>query len=100
MLSEKELKEIMELEDYAHFRAQLVLYSPESFTPEEKREILDELIESKVAFEDAMREHFSSLGEEEQTRLVDMLGESGYRDRDWWYRMLAGGPRHRDFPTL
>ena len=123
MLNETELKEMIELEDFAHFRADLVEISPESFTldelkeilgdmitvercvPEsftldELKEILGDMIRSKVAMEDDMRESFAALGEVEQTRLLDMLGESGYKDRDWWCRMLLDGPRHREFPTI
>lgn len=98
MLNETELKEMMELEDLAHFRADLVEISPESFTLDELKEILGDMIRSKVAMEDDMRESFAALGGVEQTRLLDMLGESGYKDRDWWRRMLMDGPRHREFP--
>ena len=100
MLSERELKEMMELEDYAHFRAELVEISPQSFDIGELREILDDMIKSKVAMENDMRDNFAELGEIEQTQLLDMLGESGYKDRDWWCRMLMEGPRHRTFPTI
>lgn len=100
MLNEKELKEMMELEDYAHFRAELVEISPQSFDINELKEILDDMIRSKVAMEDDMRDGFAELSEVEQTQLLDMLGESGYKDRDWWYRMLMDGPRHRDRPTI
>ena len=95
-MSEKELKEMMELEDYAHFRAELVEISPQSFDIDELREILDDMIRSKVAMENDMRDSFAELGEVEQTKLLDSLGQSGYKDRDWWYRMLMDGPRHRD----
>lgn len=94
------LEAMKEMEDYAHFRAELVEYSPESFTAEELREILDDMIRSKVALEDGMREHFATLTEAEQTLLLDSLGVSGYRDRDWWYRMLMDGPVHRARPTI
>ena len=47
-----------------------------------------------------MREHFATLGEAEQTELLDMLGSSGYKDRSWWYWMLMDGPVHREFPTI
>ena len=100
MMSEKELKEMMELEDYAHFRAELVEISPQSFDIDELREILDDMIRSKVAMENDMRDSFAELGEVEQTKLLDSLGQSGYKDRDWWYRMLMDGPRHRDRPTF
>lgn len=95
-----DIQAMKELEDYAHFRAGLVEYSPESFTAEELREILDDMIRSKVALEDSMREHFATLSEEEQTLLLDSLGTSGYKDRGWWYRMLMDGPVHRDRPTF
>ena len=100
MMSEKELKEMMELEDYAHFRAELVEISPQSFDIDELREILDDMIRSKVAMENDMRDSFAELGEVEQTKLLDSLGQSGYKDRDWWYRTLMDGPRHRDRPTF
>lgn len=100
MMSEKELKEMMELEDYAHFRAELVEISPQSFDIDELREILGDMIRSKVAMENDMRDSFAELGEVEQTKLLDSLGQSGYKDRDWWYRMLMDGPRHRDRPTF
>lgn len=100
MMSEKELKKMMELEDYAHFRAELVEISPQSFDIDELREILDDMIRSKVAMENDMRDSFAELGEVEQTKLLDSLGQSGYKDRDWWYRMLMDGPRHRDRPTF
>lgn len=47
-----------------------------------------------------MREHFATLGEIEQTMLLDMLGNSGCKDRDWWYRMLIDGPAHRELLTI
>lgn len=87
-------------EDHAYFMAELVDMSPESFTLEEKKAILDDMIESSAAIEDAMRENFAKLDEVTQTRLLDSLGQSGYRDRDWWYRMLMDGPKHRDRPTF
>ena len=94
-----DLKALQEAEDHAYFMAELVDFSPESFTFEEKRQILDDMLKSSAAIEDAMREDFAKLDEVAQTRLLDSLGASGYRDRDWWYRMLMDGPRHRDKPT-
>lgn len=43
---------------------------------------------------------FATKDEVMQTAIIDQLGSSGYRDRDWWYRMLVADPRHRDFPAL
>lgn len=89
-----------EAEDHAYFMAELVDISPESFTLEEKRKILDGMLEASSAIENRMRGNFAELDEVTQTRLLDSLGTSGYRDRDWWYRMLMDGPRHRDKPTI
>ncbi|WP_417295956.1 hypothetical protein [Ellagibacter isourolithinifaciens] len=89
-----------EAEDHAYFMAELVDISPESFTLEEKRKILDDMLEASSAIENRMRGNFAELDEVTQTRLLDSLGTSGYRDRDWWYRMLMDGPRHRDKPTI
>ncbi len=98
--TEAELNAMMELEDYAHFRAELVELSPQSFTIEELQEIVEDLTRSKVAMENHMREDFATRSEVEQTMLLDMLGNSGYQDRDWWYRMLMDGPVHRNRPTF
>lgn len=93
-------QELKEAEDHAYFRAELAEISPESFTLEEKRGILDDMVASSAAIENALREEFAKLDEVTQTRLLDMLGTSGYRDRDWWRRMLMDGPVHREFPTM
>ena len=58
------------------------------------------MLEASSAIENRMRGNFAELDEVTQTRLLDSLGTSGYRDRDWWYRMLMDGPRHRDKPTI
>lgn len=58
------------------------------------------MIRSKVAMEDDMRDGFAELSEVEQTQLLDMLGESGCKDRGWWCRMLVDGSRHREMPTI
>ena len=71
--SAADIEAMCELEDYSHFRTELVEISPQSFTLEELKEILEDMIRSKVALEDSMREHFATLGELEQTQLLDML---------------------------
>lgn len=93
-------KTLEDAEDLAYFRAELVDMSPESFSFEGKRQILDAMIASSAAIENALREDFAKLDEVTQTRLLDSLGTSGYRDRDWWYRMLMASPVHRDRPTF
>ena len=83
-------------EDRAYFMAELVEISPQSFTLEEKQRILRNMIEASAAIENAMRDDFARLDEVAQTRLIDALAEAGPRDRDWWYRTLVAGPRHRE----
>ena len=97
---ETNFETLCEAEEHAHLMAGFVEMSPDSFTTEQKQAILTELIESKVAMENSMRESFSRLSEVEQTMLLDSLGKSGHRDRAWWHRMLMDGPVHRDLPTL
>lgn len=87
-------------EDHAYYMGELVEISPESFTPEEKRKILHDMIASSAAIENTMRDDFAKLGEAEQTQLIDALAADGPRDRRWWYESLVDGPRHRNFPTL
>lgn len=93
-------KALEDAEDHAYFMAELMEISPESFSIEEKKQILCELIASKAAIENAMRDEFSKLDEVTQTVLIDELAAEGPEDREWWHEVLVDGPRHRDFPTL
>lgn len=52
-----------EAEDHAYFMAELVDISPESFTLEEKRKILDDMLEASSAIENRMRGNFAELDE-------------------------------------
>ena len=93
-------KNLEEAEDLAYFRAELVEISPESYSLEEKKQILEDMRKTSSDIENRMREDFAKLDEVSQTKLLDSLGASGYRDRDWWYRMLMDGPKYRDKPTI
>lgn len=93
-------KNLEDAEDSAYFRAGLVEMSPESYSLEEKKQVLEDMWKASSDIENRMREDFARLDEVTQTRLLDSLGTSGYRDRDWWYRMLMDGPKHRDKPTI
>lgn len=93
-------KALEDAEDNAHFMAELMDISPESFTLEEKKQILHDMIARPSAIENAMRDEFAELDEVTQTRLIDDLTADGPRSREWWYEVLVDGPRHRDFPTL
>lgn len=61
----QDTEKMRELEDFTHFRARLDEYSPDNFTIDELKEILDDMIRSKVAIEDHMREHIATLTETE-----------------------------------
>lgn len=89
-----------DVEDHAYFMAELMDISPESFTLEEKKQVLHDMIASSSAIENAMRDEFAELDEVAQTRLIDDLAADDPRSREWWYEVLVDGPRHRDFPTL
>ena len=93
-------KTLVEAEDHAYFMADLVLISPDSFTLEEKNQVLQSMGKASSEIENRLREHFSTLDEVAQTQLLDSLGASGYRNRDWWRKMLMEGPRHRETPTI
>ena len=93
-------KALEDAEDHAYFMAELMDISPESFTLEEKRQILRDMIASSTAIENAMRDEFAELDEVTQTVLIDELAADGPRSRDWWHETLVDGPRQRDLPTL
>lgn len=78
-------------ENLAYFRAEAVEMSSESFAPEEKRRTLKDMRRISAAIEIRTRERFARLDKAAQTRLLDMLRESGYRDRGWWCRILMDG---------
>ena len=57
-------------EDRAYFMAGIVEISPESFTIEEKQEILRDMVVASAAIENAMRDDFARFDEVTQTRLT------------------------------
>ena len=72
-------KALEDAEDHAYFMAELMDISPESFTLEEKKQILHDMIASSSAIENAMRDEFAELDEVTQTRLIDDLAADGPR---------------------
>ena len=72
-------KALEDAEDHAYFMAELMDISPESFTIEEKKQILHDMIASSSAIENAMRDEFAELDEVTQTRLIDDLAADGPR---------------------
>ena len=61
MIDEAKWEELKQEEDMAYFKADICLYSPESYTLEEKRDICNEMMGTSKAMLDAMREDFEQL---------------------------------------
>lgn len=74
----------------AYFRADLCLYSPESYTLEEKRDICNEMISTSKAMLDAMRKDFEQLPPDVRSKLLDMLCQSGVESPERWWDVLIG----------
>ncbi len=53
-MNETKLTELTQAEDMAFFRADLCLYSPESYSLEEKKEICNDMFKTSKAIQDAL----------------------------------------------
>ena len=60
-MNETKMTELAQAEDMAFFRADLCLYSPESYTLDEKKEICNDMFKTSKAIQDAMRADFERL---------------------------------------
>lgn len=60
-MNEAKMTELTQAEEMAFFRADLCLYSPESCTLEEKKEICNDMFKTSRAIQDAMRADFEQL---------------------------------------
>ena len=60
-MNEAKWEELKQAEDMAYFRADICLYSPESYSLEEKKAICNDMIATSKAVLDAMREDFEQL---------------------------------------
>ena len=90
MLSDEEIKRLMEDHEMAYFKGDLALSSPESYTVDEMREISEGMDASTAEVDAAMRADFESLPPKAQAMLLDMLAESGVESREWWEKILCG----------
>ena len=102
MINDTTLTELQQAEDMAYFRADLCLYSPESYTLEEKRDICNDMMSTSKAMLDAMREDFERLPPDVRSKLLDMLCQSGAESPEWWWDVLVGegDPLYRDLEPL
>ena len=73
----------------AYFREDICLYSPESYTLDEKKEICNDMMSTSKAMLDAMREDFESMPPELRSKLLDMLCQSGVETPEWWLTPIS-----------
>ena len=102
MMNGKKWEELRQAEGMAHFRADICCYSPESYTPEEKKEICNDMMATSKAVLDAMRENFEQLPPDARAKLLDMLCASGVESPQWWWDVLVGegDPLYRELEPL
>ena len=85
MMNDEKWTALQQAEDVAYFRADLCLYSPESYSLEEKKAISNDMIFISKAVLDAMRADFDQLPVEVRNKLLDMLCQSGVESPEWWW---------------
>ena len=87
------MEKLIEAEETTHFKADLFMYTPESFTIEEGSRILLEALEASQAIEEEIRRDFQTRSQEMQRLLYASLIASGEYPRQYWDRILYGEPR-------
>ena len=90
MISEEEYRRMLEDHEVAYFRADLALSDPESYSPEEKAEIIEGMRESTEKVDRALREDFESMPPEMRRRMFEMLASSGPGATEFWSALLFG----------
>jgi hypothetical protein len=101
-MNDERWTELQQAEDMAYFKADLCLYSPESYSLEEKRGICNEMVSSSKAVLDAMRADFEQLPADARSKLLDMLCQSGVESPEWWWDVLVGegDPLYRELEAF
>jgi len=89
-MNDEKWTELQRAEDMAYFKADICLYSPESYSLDEKRDICNEMISSSKAILDAMREDFQTYPPELRSKLLTILCEAEPENADWWRDVLVG----------
>ena len=89
MTTATEWNRMREEHELAYFRADVCLGSPQSYSLEKKRQICADMEASTEAIDAAMRADFSSMPAETRSRMLDLLGDSGYETRKWWEELLG-----------
>ena len=101
-MNDEKWTELQQAEDMAYFKADICLYSPESYTLDEKREICNEMVSTSKAVLDAMRADFDQLPADARSKLLDMLCRSGVESPEWWRDVLVGDgdPLYKELETI
>ena len=76
MTTDTNWTELQQAEDMAYFRADLCLYSPESYSLEEKHDICKEMVSSSKAILDAIRVDFQGYPPELHSKLLALICEA------------------------
>lgn len=84
-MNDEKWTELQQAEDMAYFKADICLYSPESYTLDEKKEICNDMVSTSKAVLDAMRADFEQLPADARSKLLDMLCQSGVESPEWWW---------------
>ena len=92
-MDQKKMAELVEAEEATHFKADLFMYTPESFMIEEGSKILHEALEASRAIEKELRQDFKTRSPEMQRLLYASLVASGEYPRQYWDRILYGEPK-------
>lgn len=102
MMNEEKWEELKQEEEMAYFRADICLYSPESYGLEEKKQICNDMMSTSKATLDAMREDFEQLPPDARAKLLDTLCASGVESPEWWWDALVGDgdPLYRELEPL
>lgn len=102
MMNEEKWEELKQEEEMAYFRADICLYSPESYSLEEEKQICNDMMSTSKATLDAMREDFEQLPPDARAKLLDMLCASGVESPEWWWDVLVGDgdPLYRELEFL
>ena len=81
---------LAEEHEIAHFRADVCLGSPQSFSLDEKRQICESIDASASAIDEAMRKDFQSWPPQAQARMLDLLQKADPGNFGWWLHTLVG----------
>ena len=90
MMSDEEIRQLMEEHEMAYFRGDLATSSPESYSIDEMREISEAMDASTAKVDAAMRADFEAMPPEMKVKMLDMLAESGVESRERWEKILCG----------